>query len=75
MREYKYKVITDGSDLEDYVIKLREKETERVLDTFLHDSENSVYWAKEIDGNIFYSIDQIYDTEQQDATHLAVFMK
>ena len=75
MREYKYKVITDGSEFEDYVIKLREKETKRVLDTFLHDSENSVYWAKEIDGNIFYSIDQIYDTEQQDATHLAVFMK
>ena len=76
MREYKYKVLTDGSDLEDYVIKLYRDDTrEQILDNFLHDSEDSVYWAKEINGNIFYSIDQIYDTEQQDATHLVIFMK
>lgn len=76
MREYKFKAITDGSDFEDYVIKIHEGEAkEQILDNFLHDSEDSVYWAKEIYGNIFYSIDQIYDTEQQDATHLVIFMK
>lgn len=75
MREYKYKAITDGSEFEDYTIKLREKEEERVLDIFLHNSEDNVYWAKEINGDIFYSVDEIYDTERQDATHLVIFMK
>ena len=75
MREYKFKAITDGSDFEDYVIKLYEKEEERLLDVFLHNPENNIYWAKEINGEIFYSIDEIYNTEQQDATHLVIFMK
>ena len=76
MREYKYKAITDGSEFEDYVIKLLEKEEEeRVLDIFLHSSEDNVYWAKEFNGDIFYSVDEIYNTEQQDATHLVIFMK
>lgn len=75
MREYKYKAITDGSEFEDYVIKLLEKEEERVLDIFLNNSEDNVYWAKEINGDIFYSVDEIYDTERQDATHLVIFMK
>lgn len=75
MREYKFKAITDGSEFEDYVIKLLEKEEERVLDIFLNNSEDNVHWAKEINGDIFYSRDEIYNTEQQDATHLVIFMK
>lgn len=76
MREYKYKAITDGSEFEDYVIKLYEKEEKgRLLDVFLHNPENNIYWAKEINGDIFYSRDEIYNTERQDATHLVIFMK
>lgn len=75
MREYKYKAITDGSDFEDYVIKLYEKKEKRLLDVFLHNTESNIYWAKEINGDIFYSRDEIYNTERQDATHLVIFMK
>lgn len=75
MRKYKFKAITDGSEFEDYVIKLYEKEEKRLLDVFLHNPDNDIYWAKEINGEIFYSIDEIFNTERQDATHLVIFMK
>lgn len=76
MREYKYKAITDGSEFEDYTIKLHEEETrEQILDNFFCHSEDDVCWAKEINGEIFYSKDEIYNTEKQDATHLVIFIK
>lgn len=72
MREYKYKAITDGSEFEDYVIKLNNIDTKEYLNVYYDDS---VCWAKEINGDIFYSVDEIYNTERQDATHLVIFMK
>lgn len=76
MREYKYKAITDGSDFEDYVIKLNNIDTKEQVKEYLNAYyDDSIYWAKEINGNIFYSKDEVYNTEQQDATNLVIFMK
>ena len=76
MREYKYKAITDGSEFEDYTIELHESETkEQILEHFKYNSEDCVYWAKKINKEIFYSKDEIFNTEKLDSTHLVIFMK
>ena len=75
MRDYKYKAIIYG-EYEDYIIKLHEKETkEFILENYNLHSEDSVYWGKEINGFIYYSRDEIFNTEKLDSTHLVIFLK
>lgn len=75
MREYKFRAITHG-DFQDYIIKLHEKETrDSILDNYNIHSEDSVCWGKEMEGFIYYSMDEIFNTEKLDATHLVIFMK
>lgn len=63
MRDYKHKALTDGSEFEDYTIKLYPDETkEYILQELKSHSEDSVYWGKEINGEIFYSNDEVFNT-------------
>lgn len=75
-RNYKHKVINEGSDLDDDVICLSEKDdTDLVRTEYYYHSDDGCYWAKNIDGQVHYSDDDVFSTEKEDATHIVVFLK
>ena len=73
----RYKTKIDYTEI-DSVYKLSKNDTTesvRLLENeYLYGIED-VYWAKEKDSTIFYSDDNIYETEMEDATHIIFFIK
>ena len=76
MRNYKHKAINEGNDFDAIVANISEKDdTHLVRVEYYYHSEDGCYWAKNIDGQVFYSDDDVFSTEKEDATHIVVFLK
>lgn len=60
------------SDFYDHFEKIGSQTKEDLINNI---SSETCYWAKEIDGKVFYSNDEIWDTEMQDATHTLEILK
>lgn len=76
MRNYKHKAINEGSDWDDDIIGISEKDdTQLVRTEYYYHSDDGCYWAKNIEGQVYYSDDDVFSTEKEDATHIVVFLK
>lgn len=76
MREYNRKAIQDGSDFEDFIINVKlEGSTNEIREIYYYHSDDSCYWTMEKEDGIYYSDDDVFNTEKEDATHIVIFMK
>lgn len=72
MREYPK--ICDEDEC--FSIKIPEKDSAQVVrNDYYYHQEDTCYWAKEIDGVIMYSHDDVFETEKLDASHIVIFLK
>jgi len=71
-----FKKYNQSVDEDDFVIKLSDTDdTISVRKEYWYHSDDSCYWAREIDGQIYYSDDEVFSTIKEDATHIIIFMK
>lgn len=71
MREYK-----EHADEEDVVITLEENDTtQSIREENYYFNDNACYWAKLTSEGVYYSRDDIFETDRLDATHLVAFLK
>lgn len=72
MRDYP----TQCDEVDSFSIKIPDKDSAQVVrNDYYYHQEDSCYWAKDIDGIIMYSHDDVFETEKLDASHIVIFLK
>lgn len=49
--------------------------TNEIRKQYYYFSDNNCYWGILINNKIYYSIDDIFNTEKENATHIITFLK
>jgi hypothetical protein len=76
MRQYKNKAYVFLGELADYFVKIDVKSTTDTLrEEYRHYADDDIHWGKIINEELFYSDDELFNTEKEDATHLVIFLK
>ena len=77
MRKYTTRAELMGDDFDDEVYEIDGAlTTEQFREEYYYLEDNPTYWAKlDINGHIYYSNEDIFETEKEDATHIVVSIK
>lgn len=75
MRPRQYLTKADP-EFDEIIIELAPDQTAAELrEELYYHWDDSCYWAKETELGIFYSRDELFSSEREQATHLVIFMK
>ncbi len=73
MRNYNIKI---NNKKDGFIVKLSSSDTTIIIrnDYYMH-FDDYCYWCKIIDGDLYRSNDNIFDTQKQDSSHLIIYLK